>query len=95
MPKKAQYKNSILLSILEKVLPSNVTDWEAVCAEYQNQSGEDILRDVDSIKRHFNEKLCNKHQKVTGESSASALIARAQIIYKFLFFIYILFEPSR
>ena len=82
MPKKAQYKNNILLSILEKILPANVNDWEEVCAEYQTQSGEDSLRDVDSVKRHLNEKLCNKHQKATGESNASSLIARAQIIYK-------------
>ena len=69
MPKKPQYKNDILLSILEKVLPANVNDWEAVCSEYQTKSGEDSLRDVDSVKRHFNEKLWNKHQKATGESN--------------------------
>ena len=33
MPKKAQYKNDILLSILEKALPGTVDDWEEVCAE--------------------------------------------------------------
>jgi len=72
----------LLLDIIEEILPKNAIHWEQVCDTYRERANEDDVRDVDSVKRHFNEKLCNKHQKTTGEARAKAMVERAQTLYK-------------
>ena len=62
------YKRDLLLSIIERRLPSGSEAWKLVCQEYQRESGEATIRDSDDVKRHFHEKLCNKDQKPTGKS---------------------------
>ena len=82
MGKKTAYKNELLLDIIEEILPKNAIHWEQVCETYRERANEDDVRDVDSVKRHFNEKLCNKHQKPTGEARAKAMVERAQTLCK-------------
>ena len=62
------YKNSLLLDIISEVLPAGALQWEVVATRYFELSGETEKRDADSIKRHFNDKLCNGGKKPTGES---------------------------
>ena len=45
--------------------------WEQVATLYKQKSGEAELRDKDDVKRHWNEKMCNKFKKPTGKDSAT------------------------
>ena len=47
------YKRSILLSIIERRLPSGSEAWKVVCQEYKEESGEVLLRDYEDVRRHF------------------------------------------
>jgi len=62
------YKKHILLSIVERRLPSGAEAWKLVAQDYQKESGDVSVRDYEDIKRHFFERLCNKDQKPTGKS---------------------------
>jgi hypothetical protein len=49
--------------------------------QLQVSSAELELRDYTDIKRHFNEKLCDKNRKPTGQASPAIEVGRAQAIY--------------
>jgi hypothetical protein len=75
------YKNCLLLDIISEILPAGAMQWEVVATRYFELSGETEKRDADSIKRHFNDKLCNGGKKPTGESgNKNELIFTAQRI---------------
>ena len=62
------YKKQILLSIIDRRLPSGAEAWKLVALDYEKESGDATVRDYEDIKRHFNERMCNKDQKPTGKS---------------------------
>jgi len=79
------YKKDILLNVIESILPVSSLDWEIVASRYQEISGESVIRDHMEIKRQFNQKLCNRGVKPTGNSGANSSILKAQkISYKIL-----------
>ena len=62
------YKNNILIAIIEELLPNGRILWEVVAERYQLLSGEAELRNVDDLKKHWHFKLCNKLNKPTGRT---------------------------
>ena len=79
------YKNEILLNLIEYYLPAGTEQWKIVAQRYQEMSKEVNLRDHDDIKRHFNDKLCKKNQRQTGINNKSGplpLVAKAQDIQR-------------
>ena len=60
------YKNDILLNVIDAILPVGSKEWETVAQRYLAASGEQYLRSPDDIKRHFTTKCCNGFKKPTG-----------------------------
>ena len=79
------YKNEVLLSLIDHYLPAGAEQWKIIAIKYQELSKEAALRDHDDIKRHFNDKLCRKNQRQTGINNKSGplpFVARAQEIQR-------------
>lgn len=62
------YRNDILIDMIESIKPSGAEAWKQVAVLYQNAANEAELRDSDDIKRHWTQKLCNGFKKSTGRS---------------------------
>jgi len=62
------YKNDILIAIIEELLPNGNLQWQTVAERYMLLSGELQLRSVDDLKKHWHFKLCNKLNKPTGRT---------------------------
>ena len=62
------YKNDILIAIIEELLPNGNLQWQTVAQRYMELSGELQLRSVDDLKKHWHFKLCNKLNKPTGRT---------------------------
>ena len=45
------YKNDMLINVIEAVLPNGATLWQVVAKRYQEVSGEANLREVQDIRR--------------------------------------------
>lgn len=74
MPRRAgsrNYKNDLLIPIIEQILPNGEYSWEAVALAYQEQSREPTKRDNDDIKRHWLRNLCKGMVKPTGQPGAA------------------------
>jgi hypothetical protein len=68
MPRKkgsVNYKNNLLINIIEETLPNGELGWEAVAIAYQGRSIEEAKRDTTDIKKHWMKNLCNGMKKVT------------------------------
>lgn len=92
------YKNEVLLSIIENKLPTSAEEWFVtfsslfdlnffrylVNAEYKKTSGENMPRETADLKKHFFVKLCNNGIKPTGDSGKT-LTERAQRIQRIMF----------
>jgi hypothetical protein len=68
MPRKkgsVNYKNNLLVKIIEEILPSSELGWEAVVIAYQGRSNEEAKQDTTNIKKHWMKNLCNGMKKVT------------------------------
>ena len=78
------YKNDLLINVVEAVLPNGAALWHIVAKRYQESSGEANLREVQDIKRHFqtHRNLCNNGRKVTGSSAPIPSVARCQSIWR-------------
>ena len=79
------YKNDVLLNLVEFYRPAGNEQWKIVAQRYQEVSKEAFLRSHDDVKRHFNNKLCKKNQSQTGINNKSGplpLVARAQEIQR-------------
>ena len=79
------YKNDMLLTCIEIILPAGPEGWKTVASRYQIVSGEAGLRFYDDVRRHFFTKLCKNGKRQTGLNNKSAplpLVARAQDIYR-------------
>ena len=82
MGKKPNYKAKLLLDVIEEVKPSGSVKWQEVAEKYKARSQEPDTRDWQDMRRYFNEKLCEKNRKPTGESQPKPQVARAQAIYE-------------
>jgi hypothetical protein len=62
------YKNNVLINIINELLPNGEVAWEAVCTEYFTQSTEKALRNTTDVRKHWIKNLCNNMQKPTGRT---------------------------
>jgi hypothetical protein len=78
------YKNEVLINVVEAVLPDGALQWSIVAQRYQEASGERELRDSHDIKRHFTTQrnMCDNGKKVTGSSAPKPQVARCQEIWQ-------------
>ena len=76
------YKNDLLLNVVEVVLPAGAERWKIVAQRYQQSSGESFLRFYDDLRRHFNDKLCKKNQRKNNKSAPLLHVARAKEIQR-------------
>jgi hypothetical protein len=71
------YDKEQLLKAIQKTIPTCMV-WEQVTQSYFEKSNESELRTGDALKRHWNENMCKKHKKVTGEADADRFTKRCQ-----------------
>ena len=64
----SNYKNSLLIEIVEQILPAGSDAWDLVATMYHKRSCEEIPCSGDNIKSHWHRNLCNKQQKPTGKT---------------------------
>jgi hypothetical protein len=64
------YRNDILIHIVEQYLPLGLEAWREVPLMYQRESMEATLRRAEDLRDNWNRKLCNRMQKPTGKPSA-------------------------
>lgn len=79
MGKGKLYNDMILLALVERHVPASDEDWFLLSRDYQNFAGEDELRSIKSLKRHFFEKICIFGKPPPDDGSERSLfVARAQ-----------------
>jgi hypothetical protein len=61
------YKNDILIEVVELYLPQGLEAWRVVALAYQRESMETVLRRGEDLRDNWNRKLCNRMQKPTGK----------------------------
>ncbi len=69
MPQKkgyVNYKNDVLIDIVEEILPNGELGWEAVAIAYQAKLNEEMQWDTNDVKKHWMKILCNSMKKPTG-----------------------------
>lgn len=78
------YKNELLINVVEAVLPDGALQWGIVAQRYKESSGEKELRDTHDIKRHFtiHKNMCDNGKKVTGSAAPKPQVARCQAIWE-------------
>jgi hypothetical protein len=64
------YRNDILIHIVEQYLPLGLKALREVPLVYQRESMEATLRWAEDLRDNWNRKLCNRMQKPTGKPSA-------------------------
>lgn len=62
------YKNEILIRIIDKERPIGNNMWERVANRYQEESGDADIHEVKDLKDHWIRKLCNNFKKPTGKT---------------------------
>ncbi len=65
------YKNDVLIAIIEEVLPNGELDWDAVALAYQEQTREETKCDTDNLKRYWIRNLCKGMKKPMGQPGAA------------------------
>lgn len=61
------YKNNLLISIMEKYLPTGSEVWAVVAGLYKEASSENIIWDCLDLHGHYwPNKKCIEHKKPTG-----------------------------
>jgi hypothetical protein len=65
------YKNDILIEIVERYLPQGLEAWREVALQYQRESNELTPRRGEDLRENWNKKLCNRMQKPTGKPGAN------------------------
>ncbi len=71
MPQKkgaVNYKNDVLIDIVEEILPDGELGWEAFAIAYQAKANEESLRDTTNVKKHWLKNLCNSMKKPMGRT---------------------------
>jgi hypothetical protein len=69
MPRKkgaVNYKNDVLIDIVEEILPNGELGWEAIAIAYQAKSNEEMQQDTTNVKKHWMKNLCNSMKKPMG-----------------------------
>jgi hypothetical protein len=69
MPRKkgtVNYKNDVLINIIEEILPNGELGWEAVAIAYKAKSNEEMQQDTTNVKKHWMTNLCNSMKNPTG-----------------------------
>ena len=61
------YRNEILIEIVERHLPQGLEAWREVARQYQIETHELTLRRGEDLRDNWNKKLCNRMQKMTGK----------------------------
>ncbi len=61
------YKNDILIDIVERYLPQGLEAWREVALAYQRETCEMTLCRGEDLRDNWNKKLCNRMQKPTGK----------------------------
>jgi hypothetical protein len=61
------YRNDILIEVVELYLPQGLEAWRAVALVYQRESMETVLCRGEDLRDKWNRKLCNRMQKPTGK----------------------------
>ena len=80
---KVNYKKEVLLQVVREVLPSGALGWEEVSRIYQERSSEGERRNGEDVKRHWQEKCCNRFMKPTGAAGdKNDFIYRAQEVHR-------------
>jgi hypothetical protein len=64
------YKNDIIINIIERLLPHGLEAWRQVTVEYQRESGKTTLCQGEDLQENWNKKLCNHMQKLTSKPGA-------------------------
>ncbi len=79
------YKNKVLIKIINELLPNGEVAWEAVCTTYFNQSKEKALHNTMDVRKHWIKNLCNNMQKPTGRMGKNSdRIHRCMLIEKII-----------
>ena len=60
------YKNDVLIPIIEWFLPQGTEGWRQVATAYHTASQEKDIRDADALCDNWVKKLCNNFKKPTG-----------------------------
>jgi hypothetical protein len=77
------YKNKVLIKIINELLPNGEVGWEAVAAAYFNQSKEKALRNMMDVRKHWIKNLCFNMQKPMGRTGKNGdWIHRCMLIEK-------------
>ena len=66
-PGAVNYRNKILIDIIERLLPPGLEDWREVALEYQRESTEMILCHGEDVHDSWVKKLCKNTKKPTGK----------------------------
>jgi hypothetical protein len=77
------YKNDLLISIINELFPNGEVAWEAVCTAYFNQLKEKALHNMVDMRKHWIKNLCNNMQKPMGRTGKNGdRIHRCMLIEK-------------
>ncbi len=60
------YKNKVLINLVEEILPNSELGWEAIAIAYQGNSNEETQQDTTNVKKQWMKNLCNSMKKPTG-----------------------------
>jgi hypothetical protein len=63
----SNYKNNILIEVVELYLPQGLEAWRGVALAYQRESMETVLCRGEELRDNWNKKLCNRMQNLTGK----------------------------
>ncbi len=62
------YKNNLLINIIEEILPNGKLGWEAIVIAYQGRLNKEAQQGMTNIKKHWIKNLCNGMRKLTGHT---------------------------
>lgn len=68
MGRKPKYDDSLLISLIQELLPDGALGWKTVAEHYHVNSEEKELRDYQDVKKYWTNTLCNKMNKPTGKT---------------------------
>ncbi len=66
-PGVVNYRNKILIDIVERLFPQGLEGWKEVALEYQRESMETILCRGEDVRNNWVKKLCKNMKKPTGK----------------------------
>jgi hypothetical protein len=66
-PGARNYQYTVLIDIVERLLPQGLEGWREVALEYQRESRETILRRGEDVRDTWVKKLCKNMKKPTGK----------------------------